>query len=74
MPTHEILDIVLLDCFYRSLGPRNKLLANQLIPGGITKQPYAIAVQLLDHMAETNQEVERDFMLAALINQLDDLA
>jgi len=32
------------------------------------------AAQLPDHVAETNQEVERDFMLASLITQQDDLA
>ena len=47
------------------------MLADQLIPDGIAQQPYVIAVQLLYHMAETNQKVERDFMLAALITQLD---
>uniref|UniRef100_M1BJ02 Retrotransposon gag protein n=1 Tax=Solanum tuberosum TaxID=4113 RepID=M1BJ02_SOLTU len=73
-PTHEIPDIVLLDCFYRSLGPGNKTLANRLISGGITHQPYAIAAYLLNHMAEANQEVEKDFMLAALMTQMDELA
>uniref|UniRef100_M1DVW0 Retrotransposon gag protein n=1 Tax=Solanum tuberosum TaxID=4113 RepID=M1DVW0_SOLTU len=70
-PTHEILDIVLLDCFYRYLGPGNKVLTDQLIPGGITQQPYVIAAHLLDHMAE---EQEKGFMLAALMTQMDELA
>jgi len=73
-PTHEIPDVVLLECFYKSLGPGYKLLADQLITIGIAQQPYVIVAQLPDHMAETNQEIERDFILAALINQLDDLA
>uniref|UniRef100_M1DIE7 Integrase core domain containing protein n=1 Tax=Solanum tuberosum TaxID=4113 RepID=M1DIE7_SOLTU len=73
-PSHEIPNIVLLDCFYRSLGPGNNVLADQLIPGGITRQPYVIAAHLLDNMAETNQEVEKDFMLAALMTQMDELA
>uniref|UniRef100_M1DTA1 Polyprotein protein n=1 Tax=Solanum tuberosum TaxID=4113 RepID=M1DTA1_SOLTU len=72
-PTHEIPDVFLLECFYKSLGPGNNVLADQLIPSGIGQQPYVIEAQLPDHMAETNQEIERDFMLAALINQLDDL-
>uniref|UniRef100_M1DXD2 Uncharacterized protein n=1 Tax=Solanum tuberosum TaxID=4113 RepID=M1DXD2_SOLTU len=72
--TNEILDIVLLDCFYRSLGPGNKALDDRLISGGITHQPYAIATHLLDHMTEVNQEVEKDFMLAALMTQMDELA
>uniref|UniRef100_M1DKY5 Integrase core domain containing protein n=1 Tax=Solanum tuberosum TaxID=4113 RepID=M1DKY5_SOLTU len=73
-PTHDIPDIALLDCFYRSLGLRNMVLVNQLIPGGIAKQPYVIVAQLLDQMAEMNQEVEKDFMLAALMTQMDELA
>uniref|UniRef100_M1DC34 Uncharacterized protein n=1 Tax=Solanum tuberosum TaxID=4113 RepID=M1DC34_SOLTU len=73
-PTYEILDIVFLDCFYRSLGPRNKALVDRLTLGGNTHQPYAMAVHLLDHMAEANQEVEKDFILAALMTQMDELA
>uniref|UniRef100_M1DIJ2 Uncharacterized protein n=1 Tax=Solanum tuberosum TaxID=4113 RepID=M1DIJ2_SOLTU len=73
-PNHDIPDIALLDCFYRSLGPGNKRLVDQLIPGGIAKQPYVIAAQLLSKMVETNQEVEKDFMLAALMAQMDQLA
>uniref|UniRef100_M1DND3 Uncharacterized protein n=1 Tax=Solanum tuberosum TaxID=4113 RepID=M1DND3_SOLTU len=65
---------VLLDCFYRSFGLENKALADQLIPGGITQQPYAIAAHLLDLMDESNQEVEKDFMLATLMTQIDELA
>uniref|UniRef100_M1DAN2 Uncharacterized protein n=1 Tax=Solanum tuberosum TaxID=4113 RepID=M1DAN2_SOLTU len=72
-PTHEIPDIVLLDYFYRSLGPGNKALVDQLIPGGITQQPYVIAAHLLDLMVESNQEVEKDFMLATLMTQMDKL-
>jgi len=59
--------------FYKSLSPGNKVLADQLIPGCIAQQPYMITAQRLDHMAKTNQEVERDFMLTALVTQLDDL-
>jgi len=73
-PIHEIPDVVLLECFYRSLSPGNKVLADQLITGSVTQHPYVIVAQLLDHMAETNQEVERDFMLTALVTELDDLA
>uniref|UniRef100_M1DVN9 Retrotransposon gag protein n=1 Tax=Solanum tuberosum TaxID=4113 RepID=M1DVN9_SOLTU len=73
-PNHDIPNIALLDCFYKSLGPGNKRLIDQLISGGIAKQPYVIAAQLLNQMAEKNQEVEKDFMLAALMTQMDDLA
>uniref|UniRef100_M1DZY2 Integrase core domain containing protein n=1 Tax=Solanum tuberosum TaxID=4113 RepID=M1DZY2_SOLTU len=47
---------------------------DQLISDGITQQPYEKAAHLLDHMAETNQEVEKDFMLATLMTQMDELA
>jgi len=55
LPTHEIPDVVLLECFYKSLGPGNKVLVDQLIPIGIAQQPYVIEAQLRDHMAERNQ-------------------
>ncbi|WMV29661.1 hypothetical protein MTR67_023046 [Solanum verrucosum] len=64
----------ILDYFYRSFGPENKVLAYQLVLGGFSKQPYMITVQLLDDMAEKNQEVEKDFMIAALMTQMDELA
>uniref|UniRef100_M1DQP6 Uncharacterized protein n=1 Tax=Solanum tuberosum TaxID=4113 RepID=M1DQP6_SOLTU len=73
-PNHDIPDIALLDGFYRSLDPGNKRLVDQLIPGGIAKQPYGIATQLFNQMAETNLKVEKDFMLAALMTQMDELA
>uniref|UniRef100_M1DTC8 Retrotransposon gag protein n=1 Tax=Solanum tuberosum TaxID=4113 RepID=M1DTC8_SOLTU len=73
-PNQDIPDIALLDSFYRTLGPGNKRLVEQLIPGGIPKQPYVIAAQLLNQMAKTNQEVEKDFMLAILMTQMDELA
>uniref|UniRef100_M1DL11 Integrase core domain containing protein n=1 Tax=Solanum tuberosum TaxID=4113 RepID=M1DL11_SOLTU len=37
-PTHGILDTILLDYFYRSLGPRNKILIDELLPDGTLKQ------------------------------------
>uniref|UniRef100_M1DNX7 Uncharacterized protein n=1 Tax=Solanum tuberosum TaxID=4113 RepID=M1DNX7_SOLTU len=73
-PTHDILDIILLDCFYRSLGPGKKRLVDQFIPGGIAKQPYVIAAQVLNQMAKTKQVVEKDFMLASLMTHMDELA
>uniref|UniRef100_M1DVK1 Retrotransposon gag protein n=1 Tax=Solanum tuberosum TaxID=4113 RepID=M1DVK1_SOLTU len=72
-PNHDIPDIDLLDYFYRSLGPGNNRLVDQLILGGIAKQPFVIEAQLLNQMAETNQEVGNDFMLAALMTQMDKL-
>jgi len=72
-PTHGIPGTILLDCFYRSVGLRNKMLVNQLLPSGTLKQPYAIAVQLLDNMAKMSQEVEKDFLMTALMTQMDEL-
>lgn len=50
------------------------MLIDQLIPGGIAKLPYVIASQLLNQMTKTNQEVEKDFMLTALMTRMDELA
>uniref|UniRef100_M1CXG8 Integrase core domain containing protein n=1 Tax=Solanum tuberosum TaxID=4113 RepID=M1CXG8_SOLTU len=72
-PTHGIPGTILLDCFYRSVGLRNKMLVNQLLPSGTLKQPYAIAVQLLDNMAKMSQEVEKDFLMTELMTQMDEL-
>ena len=49
------------------------MLVDQFIPGGISKQTYVVAAQLLDNMAKMNQEVERDFMMVALMAQTDEL-
>uniref|UniRef100_M1E0H8 Retrotransposon gag protein n=1 Tax=Solanum tuberosum TaxID=4113 RepID=M1E0H8_SOLTU len=72
-PTHEIPELVLLECFYRSLISGNKELIDQLIASGLVRQLYVVITQLLDHMTEANQEVERDFHFANLLTQLDEL-
>uniref|UniRef100_M1DQX6 Uncharacterized protein n=1 Tax=Solanum tuberosum TaxID=4113 RepID=M1DQX6_SOLTU len=71
---HDILDIILIDCFYRGLSPGNKRLVNQLILGDLAKEPYAMVVQLLDNMTKMDQEAESDFKLATLMTQMDELA
>uniref|UniRef100_M1DTQ0 Putative plant transposon protein domain-containing protein n=1 Tax=Solanum tuberosum TaxID=4113 RepID=M1DTQ0_SOLTU len=70
-PAHGISDNALLDCFYKSLGPENRRMADQIFLGVLSRLPYAIAAQLLDHMAMTNKETEKDHILATLLTQLD---
>uniref|UniRef100_M1DPC9 Uncharacterized protein n=1 Tax=Solanum tuberosum TaxID=4113 RepID=M1DPC9_SOLTU len=65
---------MLLNNFYRGLGPENRGVANQLSPGGLIEQPYAIATQLLDHMTKTQKETEKDKNLDKMLTQLDLLA
>lgn len=49
------------------------MLVYQFILGGNAKQTYVVAAQLLDKMAKMNQEVERDYMMVALMAQINEL-
>uniref|UniRef100_M1DRY5 Retrotransposon gag protein n=1 Tax=Solanum tuberosum TaxID=4113 RepID=M1DRY5_SOLTU len=72
-PTHEIPDLVLLECFYRSLNPSNRGLIDQLIPGGLERYSYETAAKFLDLLANTNKDTEKDLQLIALLGQMDNL-
>uniref|UniRef100_M1DNI0 Uncharacterized protein n=1 Tax=Solanum tuberosum TaxID=4113 RepID=M1DNI0_SOLTU len=72
-PTHEIPDLVLLECFYRSLNPGNKGLIDRLMPGGCEKYPYETATKFLDLVAKTNKDTEKDQQLIILLGQMDNL-
>ncbi|XP_015163500.1 uncharacterized protein [Solanum tuberosum] len=54
-PTHGFPDNVVLQYFYRSLDSVNKGVADQLLPGGLMQQPYAVAAQLFDGMTTINR-------------------
>uniref|UniRef100_M1DZT9 Integrase core domain containing protein n=1 Tax=Solanum tuberosum TaxID=4113 RepID=M1DZT9_SOLTU len=54
-PTHSLPHNVLLQYFYWTLDSVNKGVADQLSTGGLMKQPYAVATQLLDGMTTINK-------------------
>ncbi|WMV49777.1 hypothetical protein MTR67_043162 [Solanum verrucosum] len=54
-PTHGLPNNVLLQHFYMSLDSVNKGVSDQLVFGGIVKQPYEIASQLLDGRTKINK-------------------
>ncbi|KAK4706533.1 hypothetical protein R3W88_033913 [Solanum pinnatisectum] len=78
-PTHDLSDNVLLQYFYWSLDSVNKGIADQLSPGGLMQQPYAVAAQLLDDMTTINRtwyarEDQRYQNMAKIMTQLDILS
>ena len=50
-------DKMLIECFYKGLGPENGSIADQLFAGGLIQQPYEVVAQLLDGMIKTNKEI-----------------
>jgi len=54
-PTHGLPDNVILQYFYRSLDTVNKGVTDQLIWDGIMRQPFAVALSLLDEMTKINR-------------------
>jgi len=65
---------MLLECLFRGFGPENRIVADQISPGGFFQLPYAKAAHLLDHMAKTIKKKEKDQGMGTLLEQLDDLA
>lgn len=61
---------MLLDYFCRGPGLENGGVVNQISLGGLTRLPYAIETQLLDHMNKTNIDTEKDQILATLLTQM----
>uniref|UniRef100_M1DZZ1 Uncharacterized protein n=1 Tax=Solanum tuberosum TaxID=4113 RepID=M1DZZ1_SOLTU len=72
-PTHEIPNIVLLECFYRGLSPENREIMHQLMPSGREKYPYETAAKFLDLAAKTNKDGEKDPQLTILLGQMNSL-
>uniref|UniRef100_M1DZ39 Retrotransposon gag protein n=1 Tax=Solanum tuberosum TaxID=4113 RepID=M1DZ39_SOLTU len=72
-PTHELPNLVLLECFYRGLSPRNREIMNQLMPSGCEKYPYETAVKFLDLVAKTNKDGEKDQQLTIWLGQMNSL-
>ncbi|XP_049364030.1 uncharacterized protein LOC125828738 [Solanum verrucosum] len=70
-PTHGLPDNILLQYFYRSLESVNKGITDQLSPGGLMQQPYAVAAQLLDGMTTINREwYTREYQVSPLTFKL----
>uniref|UniRef100_M1DV52 Uncharacterized protein n=1 Tax=Solanum tuberosum TaxID=4113 RepID=M1DV52_SOLTU len=72
--THEIPDLVLLECFYRSLNSGSKGLIDQLITGCLMRHSYETVAKLLDLIPNTNKETEKDRHSVILLGQMHTLS
>ncbi|WMV08901.1 hypothetical protein MTR67_002286 [Solanum verrucosum] len=67
----ELEDKLLLECFYQGLSHENRIVADQLYSGCLIRQSYETATQLLDCVAKTSKETEKDQHFATLLIQLE---
>uniref|UniRef100_M1DTJ7 Uncharacterized protein n=1 Tax=Solanum tuberosum TaxID=4113 RepID=M1DTJ7_SOLTU len=72
--SHEISDKMLLECFYRGLGPEYRSIAYQPFESGMLHQPYEVVTTLFDGMVETNKEAQKKHEWDALVAQVDVLS
>uniref|UniRef100_M1DYB5 Retrotransposon gag protein n=1 Tax=Solanum tuberosum TaxID=4113 RepID=M1DYB5_SOLTU len=72
-PTHEMPDLILLECFYRGLSSENREIMNQLMPSGREKYPYETTSKFLDLAAKTNKDGEKDQQLTILLGKMNSL-
>jgi len=73
-PTHGISDKVLLECFYRGLGLKNRSTTDQLFTGDFATPTLWRSGQLLYSMVETNKEIKKKQEWEALVTEVDFLS
>uniref|UniRef100_M1DTN5 Uncharacterized protein n=1 Tax=Solanum tuberosum TaxID=4113 RepID=M1DTN5_SOLTU len=73
-PKHGMSNKVLLKCFYKGHGPKNRSTSNQLLEGCLLEQPYETIAKLLDGMIKTNEEIKSKQECAIMLTQLNFLS